>query len=35
MQEGGADWTLAFRALADAAEGDDAPARALFSAGLA
>ena len=31
MQEGGADWTLTFRALADAAAGDDGPARALFS----
>jgi uncharacterized protein YdiU (UPF0061 family) len=31
MQEGGADWTLTFRALADAASGDDGPARALFS----
>ncbi len=35
MQEGGADWTLTFRALADAAEGNDAPARALFSPGVA
>ena len=35
MQEGGADWTLTFRALADAVEGDDAPARALFSPGAA
>ena len=35
MQEGGADWTLTFRALADAAEGNDAPARALFSPGAA
>ena len=26
----GVDWTLAFRALADAADGDDAPAEALF-----
>ena len=31
MQESGADWTLTFRALARAAEGNDAPARALFS----
>ncbi len=31
MQEGGADWTLTFRALADAAAGDDGPVRALFS----
>jgi len=31
MQEGAADWTLTFRALADAVAGDDAPARALFS----
>lgn len=31
MQEGGADWTLTFRALADAASGDEGPARALFS----
>ena len=30
MQAGGVDWTLAFRALADAADGDDAPARVLF-----
>ena len=29
MQEGGADWTLTFRALADAAEGNAAPARAV------
>ncbi len=35
MQEGAADWTLTFRALADAAEGDEAPARALFSPGAA
>ena len=35
MQEGGADWTLTFRALADAAEGNEAPARALFSPGAA
>jgi len=35
MQEGGADWTLTFRALADAADGNDAPARALFSPGVA
>jgi len=35
MQEGGVDWTLTFRALADAAEGNDAPARALFSPGAA
>jgi len=35
MQEGGADWTLTFRALAAAAEGNDAPARALFSPGVA
>jgi len=35
MQESGADWTLTFRALADAAEGNDAPARALFSPGAA
>jgi uncharacterized protein YdiU (UPF0061 family) len=33
MQEAGADWTLTFRALADAAEGNDAPARALFGKG--
>ncbi len=31
MQEGGADWTLTFRALADAAGGDDGPVRTLFS----
>ena len=31
MQEGGADWTLTFRALADAAAGDPGPVRALFS----
>lgn len=35
MQEGGADWTLTFRGLADAADGDEAPARALFSPGAA
>ena len=35
MQEGGADWTLTFRALADAVEGDEAPVRALFSPGAA
>jgi serine/tyrosine/threonine adenylyltransferase len=35
MQEGGADWTLTFHALADAVEGNDAPARALFSPGAA
>ena len=35
MQEGGADWTLTFRALADAAEGNDADARVLFSPGAA
>lgn len=31
MQEGQADFTLTFRALADAVEGDEAPVRALFS----
>ncbi len=31
MQEAGADWTLTFRALADAAEGQDEAARALFN----
>ena len=31
MTEGGADWTLTFRALADAAAGDEGPVRALFS----
>ena len=31
MQEGGADWTLTFRALSDAVEGHAEPARALFS----
>ena len=31
MQEGGADWTLTFRALADAIDGDVSPARALFN----
>ncbi|MDT7951389.1 MAG: YdiU family protein [Acetobacteraceae bacterium] len=31
MQEGAADWTLTFRALADAADGNDEPVRALFS----
>jgi uncharacterized protein YdiU (UPF0061 family) len=35
MQEGAADWTLTFRALADAVEGGDAEARALFSPGAA
>jgi len=35
MHEGGADWTLTFRNLADAAEGDEAPARSLFSPGAA
>ncbi len=35
MVEGGADWTLTFRVLADAAEGRDAPARALFNPGAA
>ena len=30
MKQGGADWTLTFRALADAAGGDDAPTRTLF-----
>jgi uncharacterized protein YdiU (UPF0061 family) len=35
MREAGADWTLTFRALADAAEGNDAPARALFNPGVA
>jgi len=35
MQEGGADWTLTFRNLADAAEGDEAAARSLFSPGAA
>ena len=35
MQEGGADWTLTFRALADAAEGRDEEARELFSPGAA
>ncbi len=35
MQEGGADWTLTFRHLADAAEGHAAPVRALFSPGAA
>ena len=30
MHEVGADWTLTFRALADAAEGNDAPGRALL-----
>ena len=35
MQEGEADWTLTFRHLADAAEGDAAPVRALFSPGAA
>jgi len=31
MAEAGADFTLAFRALCDAAEGEDAPLRALFA----
>ena len=31
MKEGAADWTLTFRHLADAAEGNDAPIRALFN----
>lgn len=31
MQEGAADFTLTFRALADAVDGDEAPVRALFS----
>ena len=31
MAAGGADFTLAFRHLADAADGNDAPARALFA----
>jgi len=31
MAEGGADFTLTFRHLCDAAEGDDAPLRALFA----
>ena len=35
MQEGAADWTLTFRHLADAAEGEAAPVRALFSPGAA
>ena len=35
MQEGSADWTLTFRNLADAAEGDEAPVRALFNPGAA
>jgi uncharacterized protein YdiU (UPF0061 family) len=35
MHEAGADWTLTFRALADAAAGDEAPARALFNPGAA
>jgi uncharacterized protein YdiU (UPF0061 family) len=35
MQESGADWTLTFRALSDAAEGNDAPARAGFTPGQA
>ncbi len=35
MQEGAADWTLTFRHLADAAEGNPAPVRALFSPGAA
>jgi len=35
MQEGGADWTLTFRALADAVEGNDASVRVLFSPGAA
>jgi len=35
MQEGSADWTLTFRALADAAEGNEIAARALFSPGAA
>jgi uncharacterized protein YdiU (UPF0061 family) len=33
MHEAGADWTLTFRALADAAEGDEAAAVALFGSG--
>ncbi len=35
MGEARADWTLTFRALADAATGDDVPARALFGAAAA
>ncbi len=35
MQEAGADWTLTFRALCDAAEGRDAAIRALFNPGAA
>jgi uncharacterized protein YdiU (UPF0061 family) len=35
MQESGADWTMTFRALADAAEGNEAPARAQFHTGAA
>ncbi len=31
MEAGGADFTLTFRALADAVEGDEAPVRALFN----
>ena len=31
MQEAGADWTLTFRHLADAAEGTEAPARSAFN----
>jgi uncharacterized protein YdiU (UPF0061 family) len=33
MQAAGADWTLTFRALAEAAAGNEAPARALFNEG--
>ncbi len=35
MAEAGADFTLTFRALADAAEGNDDPVRALFNPGAA
>ena len=34
MQESSADWTLTLRTLAEAVEGNDAPARALFSPGV-
>jgi uncharacterized protein YdiU (UPF0061 family) len=35
MQEAGADWTLTFRGLADAVDGDDAFVRGLFNPGAA